>query len=136
VAAVAAATVALAGCTSVRNDLGTANSGCYVALPAASAAVGHTGRLLGVRLFDVPSLKGTSNLLYEAAVGAPGAKVQRVCLVAFTGHFDAGRVDRPIGASTGHLAVVEVSYPGNRLLATLLLGRESLPFGHSHLGLF
>ncbi len=130
-----AAAIALAGCTSVRNDLGTADSGCYVALPTASSAVGGAGRLLGVRLEGVPALKADSALLYRAAVSAVGPKVHRVCLVAFTGRFSATKVARPVGGFYGRVAVVELEYPDNRLLATLLVGRDSLPFGHSHLGL-
>ncbi|HVX20234.1 MAG TPA: hypothetical protein VHB02_02690 [Acidimicrobiales bacterium] len=134
-AVVLAAAAVLAGCTSVRNDLGTSNSGCYVALPAASAAVGDVGRLLGVRLVDVSSLPADSHLLYRAATTAPGPTVQRVCLVGFAGHFEAAGVGRPVGRPSGTLAVVELAYPDSRLLATLLVGRDTLPFGHSHLGL-
>jgi len=133
VAALAAA-VTVAGCTSVRNDLGTANSGCYVALPSASAAVGGHGQLLGVRLVDVSSLRSRSPLLFRAAVTAPRPTPTRVCLVAYTGRFDAAKVERPVGARQGRLAVVELEYPNNRLLATWVVGRQPLPFGHSHLG--
>lgn len=132
----ALAGVALTACTSVRNDLGTSDSGCYVALPTAAAAVGHQGHLRGVRLFDVASLKNRDPRLYRAATSNSGPKVERVCLVAFTGHFDDTGVSRPIGQPQGQLAVVEVEYPDNRLLATLLIARPPLPFGHTHDGLF
>jgi hypothetical protein len=124
----------LAGCTSVRDDLGTASSGCYVALPIATSAVGDQGRLHGVRLVGVPSLRGGDSLLYRAAVSAPPPRVARVCLVAFTGQFQADGVAQPIGRSEGRVAVVELAYPDNRLLATLLIARPPLAFGHSHLG--
>ncbi|HEX4082879.1 MAG TPA: hypothetical protein VHX40_07935 [Acidimicrobiales bacterium] len=130
------ASVALTACTSVRDDLGTSDSGCYVALPVATAAVGHHGHLRGVRLVDVSALRGHASRLYRAATSAPGPKIGHVCLVAYTGHFDADTVTQPIGQPQGVLAVVEVEYPDNRLVATLLIAHPPLSFGHSHLGLF
>lgn len=131
----ALAAVALAGCTSVRNDLGTSNSGCFVALPAAADAVNHQGHLHGVRLVNVSSLRTSEGRLYRAATSTPGSPIERVCLVAFTGHFEASQVSKPIGRTAGRLAVVELEYPDNRLVATLLIARPPLPFGHPHLGL-
>jgi hypothetical protein len=128
--------VALTACTSVRNDLGTSDSGCYVALPVATAAVGHQGHLRGVRLVEVSSLRGHASRLYRAATSVPGPKIEHVCLVAYTGHFDADAVTQPIGQPQGVLAVVEIEYPDNRLVATLLIAHPPLSFGHSHLGLF
>jgi hypothetical protein len=130
------ASVALTACTSVRNDLGTSSSGCYIALPVATAAVGHQGHLRGVRLVGVSSLRSYASRLYRAATSAPGPKIEHVCLVAYTGHFDADAVSRPIGQPQGQLAVVEIEYPDNHLLATLIVAHPPLPFGHSHLGLF
>ncbi|MGH9093183.1 MAG: hypothetical protein ACRDZR_17660, partial [Acidimicrobiales bacterium] len=125
----------LAGCTAARNDLGTADSQCYVAIPAATAAVHGAGRLEGVRLVTVSALRAHSAVLYRAAEAAPGRRAQSVCLVAFGGAFRAGRVTRPVGERAGHLAVVALGFPGNHVLATLLAGRSPLPFGHSHIGL-
>jgi hypothetical protein len=130
------ASVVLTACTSVRDDLGTSDSGCYVALPVATAAVGHQGHLRGVRLVDVSALRGHASRLYRAATSVPGPKIEHVCLVAYTGHFDADTVTQPIGQPQGVLAVVEVEYPDNRLVATLLIAHPPLSFGHSHLGLF
>jgi hypothetical protein len=126
----------LAACTSVRDDLGPSDSECYLALPAAAGAVHHEGRLQGVELATVDSLRSRADRLYEAARSAPRPKVQRVCLVAFSGHFEANRVTMATGQEAGRLAVVELSYPGNRLLATLLVAKPPVPFGHSHIGIF
>lgn len=131
--AVLASALALGGCASVRNDLGTANSSCYIGLPKAVVAVHHHGHLVGVRLVTVTSLVHRSSLLYAAARQAPGKKVNQVCLVAFTGTFHHRAVERPLGHTHGHLAVVELGYPSKRLLATLIVRRLPLPFGHSHL---
>ena len=122
----------LGGCAAARNELGTAASDCYVDLAVASHAVHHEGKLRGVRLVSVPSLRSHAPLLYRTAE-ARGRRVDQVCLVAFGGRFRAGEVDRPIGAPTGNLAVVELGYPGRKLLATLLVTHAPLPFGHYHL---
>lgn len=126
----------LTACSAVRNELGTTNGSCFVALPTAKSALGDHGELVGVRLFTVTSLRRSAPRLYEAAVSAPGPRITRVCLVAFHGHFRAYDVRLPVGDPSGHLAIVEIGYPGNRLLATLLLLRRMpLPFGHSHVGI-
>lgn len=125
----------LAGCTSARNDLGTVDSQCFVAIPPASAAVHSRGRLLGVRLVTVASLRTRHAELYRAARDAEGSGTRSVCLVAFTGGYRARQVASPAGDRTGRMAVVVLAYPGNRVLATLLASRPPLPFGHSHIGL-
>ena len=125
--------VALGGCASARNELGTADSNCYIGLPEGVAAVHHHGHLFGVRLLSVASLERGAPVLYRAARHAPGKKVGQVCLVAFTGSFDAATVEHPLTRSAGHLAVVELGYPSKRLLGTLLLRRAPLPFAHTHL---
>jgi hypothetical protein len=125
----------LGGCTSVRNDLGTNDSGCYIAIPAATAAVHDDGHLEGVRLVGVASLRSFAPALYEAATSVPGPRIESVCLVAFTGRFDAAAVSKPVGRNKGKLAVVELEYPDNRLLATLVVARPSVRFGHSHIGI-
>lgn len=120
----------LAGCSAVRNDLGTSSSSCYEALPMASAAVHHRGHLHGVRLVSAASLRTRAPSLYEVAA-TEGQK--SVCLVAFTGEFTRPAVRRPAGQVEGDLAVVELGYPDGRLLRTLLITRQPLPFGHSHI---
>lgn len=126
----AAGGLVLASCSSVRNDLGTGNSSCYMALPAASAAVHHRGHLHGVRLESTTALRTRAPLLYQAATAEDQ---HSVCLVAFTGRFTRAEVLRPAGQATGDLAVVELGYPDHRVLQTLLFTRQPVPFGHSHI---
>jgi hypothetical protein len=120
-------------CTSGRNALGTSNSGCYVALPAATAAVGGQGHLHGARLVSVASLRRTPRL-FTMATSRPGLRVAQVCLVAFSGTFRADEVKMPRGRQVGHLAVVVLEYPDNTLLGTIILKTVPLRFGHSHVG--
>ena len=124
----------LAGCTAVRNDLGTANSPCYVALPAARQAVHSQGRLVGVHLVSVSSLARAPGLYRVAHVSPNGRPVGKVCLVAFSGHYTAAAVEEPRGRASGHLAVVVLRYQGNNLLGTVLFQRSPQAFGHSHFG--
>jgi len=134
--ALVAATVGLAllaGCTSARSALGTADSGCYVALPGASRAVHHAGHLLGVRLVDVDSLRAHAPRMYLVARSRPGPKVRRVCLAAFAGHFTSADVAMPAGQPAGRVAIVVIEYPNRRLLGTVILGRAPLRFAHTHL---
>jgi hypothetical protein len=122
----------LGGCAAARNVLGTASSGCYVDLALATHAVHHEGRLKGVRLVTVASLRTHAPRLYRAAE-VRGKRLGQVCLVAFGGTFSAETVERPIGNLTGTLAIVELGYPARRLLATLLVEHPPVPFGHYHL---
>jgi hypothetical protein len=122
----------LGGCAAAREELGTAASGCFVDLALASHAVHHHGRLRGVRLVSVRSLSTHAPLLFHAAE-VDGKRLAQVCLVAFDGRFVARQVERPIGAPLGDLAVVELGYPRRRVLATLIVTRPPLPFGHSHI---
>jgi len=131
-AALAVSALGLGGCAAAREELGTAASGCFVDLALASHAVHDHGRLLGVRLVSVTSLSAHAPLLFNAAE-VEGRRLAQVCLVAFGGHFVARGVERPIGAPSGVLAVVELGYPRRRLLATLLVTRPPLPFGHYHI---
>ncbi len=125
--------LALGGCTSARANLGTSDSPCFVALPAAAAAVHHTGRLVGVRLRTVGSLRGARGV-HEVLVAAHDTQGQRVCLVAFSGDYHRADVARPAGRQAGHLAVVVLSYPASTVEGTVILIRAPLEFGHSRLG--
>ncbi|HUA95059.1 MAG TPA: hypothetical protein VMB82_05980 [Acidimicrobiales bacterium] len=125
----------LSACTAVRNDLGTAQSQCYVAIPAATAAIHAQKHLKGVALVGLGSLRNLDHQLYRAAVETSGRPSASVCLVAFTGHFQADQVTAPVGQPSGRLAVVALRYPDNRVLATLLVPHPPFAFGHSHIGL-
>ncbi|HVC14163.1 MAG TPA: hypothetical protein VND62_04810 [Acidimicrobiales bacterium] len=130
-AALVIGALGIGGCAAARNELGTASSSCYVDLARASHAVHHHGHLQGVRLVPVAWLRPHAPLLFDAAT-THGRRPGQVCLVAFGGRFRAGGVEHPVGHSSGNLAVVEVAYPGRTLLATLLVTRPPLPFGHFH----
>ena len=130
-AILAVAGLTLGGCASARNDLGTRDSSCYLAIPTAAAAVHHRGQLHGVLLASTASLRTRDGRLYREA-RAHGQR--NVCLVAFTGHFQAGSVAHPLGhRASGDVAIVELGYPDHRLLGTVLATRQTLPFGHSHI---
>ncbi|MGP0031489.1 MAG: hypothetical protein ACLPVF_13400 [Acidimicrobiales bacterium] len=122
-----------AGCTSARSNLGTSDSSCYLALPAAARAVHRQGRLAGVHLYSLGTLRHVAPLVYQAV--APGhATSQRVCVVEFEGRFSESSVADPHGRTAGRLAVVVTAMPSNRLLGTVLFARTPLHFGHPHVG--
>ena len=87
--------------------------------------------LEGVRKFTVAGLKGPAPHLYAKLKDELSGK-QAVCLVAYTGHFDARDVSKAFGRSTGSLAVVAVKTPGNELVGTLILARLPVRFQHTH----
>ena len=129
-----ASTVSLAGCAATRNELGLSDGLCYVALPAANAAVHGQGSLLGLRLRRVSDLLPVRQLPRMSRIGR-GMDIStgtRLCLVAFRGDFSSSDVTKPRGLPSGRVAVVVLTYPNNRLLATVILRHPPLPFGHSH----
>jgi hypothetical protein len=71
----------------------------------------------------------------EAATGAPGPLVRRVCLVAYRGSFGPDLVEDPLELRSGRLAVLVVEYPDSRLLGTVVFHRLPLRFGHARAGL-
>jgi hypothetical protein len=123
----------LAGCTSARSSLGTTDASCYQALPTATNAVQSHGRLIGLHLFTLKELKSKAPHLYRFIVARVKAP-QPVCVVGFTGKFTSAKVSKPLGRSSGELAVVVSTSPGNKLLATVIFSHAPLKFGHSHLG--
>jgi len=129
----ALAVAVLAGCTTARSSLGTSDSSCYLALPTATKAIGSHGHLLGVQKFSLSALrKKAPHLLHDLATTASGSET--VCIVAFTGNFTTGSVSEPRGRSSGHLAAVVSTTPGNHLLGTVIFTKAPLHFGHSHVG--
>jgi hypothetical protein len=120
----------LTGCSSARAGLGTTDESCYLALPTASQAVGGHGHLSGIRKYRVANMKSLAPRLYHyIAVQAPTTQV--ICLAGYTGTFSQSMVEKPIGHPTGKLAVVVVTFPGNKVLATLLLEKLPVRFQHS-----
>jgi hypothetical protein len=120
-----------AGCTSARADLGTSDSSCYLSLPAATKAVGPHSRLLGVHLFTLDELRTKAPKLYAQI--APHHTTQRVCVMAFSGHFTSDAVSMPHGRSAGPVAVAVLSSPSNHLLGTVIFKQLPLRFAHSHI---
>jgi hypothetical protein len=123
----------VAACTTVRDDLGRSQSACYLALPSAAKAAGDHHRLVGVQLLTVGSLRQRSASLFdELHLGHSSA--QRVCVFAFEGNFTQVSVSKPLGQPAGHLVVVVLTSPANRLIGSVIGSHLPLGFGHSHIG--
>ena len=123
----------VAGCTSVRNNLGTADSACYLTLPASTRAVGSHARLVGVHLVTLAALRRQTPELFDALAHQP-ASGQKVCLVAFAGSFTSASVSKPLGKPSGPLAVVITKIPSDEVLGTVIVRGPPLHFGHPHIG--
>jgi len=121
----------LAACSSARTDVGTSDQSCFRALPTASEAVGDQGHLSGVRKYTLNTLHGLAPRLADRLADQVPAG-QAVCLVAYSGQFEAGHVSKPLGLPKGPLAVAVVTWPGDTLLGTLILNAIPVRFGHSH----
>ncbi|MGD0882360.1 MAG: hypothetical protein ABSB09_12410 [Acidimicrobiales bacterium] len=130
-AVVGLAAALLAGCTTARSDLGTADESCYLGLPAASQAVDGHGRLTGVDLMDASALRKKAPILARTLV-PERATTSRFCVFAFTGNFERAKVARPYGRPSGRLAVVVLAEPSLHLLGTFLFRNPPLQFGHAH----
>lgn len=123
----------LAGCTSVRNSLGTSDSSCYTALPTAARSVGPHSKLIGVEQFTVRSLSHKAPAVIRSVV-AGRASSQRLCVIEFVGTFTPSSVDLPFGRMSGRLAVVVTEAPSNRLLGTVIFRHAPLHLQHDHIG--
>lgn len=126
--------VSLGGCTATRNDLGTTNGSCYVAIPAASGAVHGHGRLLGARLDSVQALKNFAPKLSEAVLAHDNTLNSRICLVAFGGNFSRTSVSSGTGYPKGSIAVVVLEYPSSKVIVTFISERSIANFSHTHFG--
>ncbi|HEX4434264.1 MAG TPA: hypothetical protein VH012_05510 [Acidimicrobiales bacterium] len=132
VAALVLAASLLASCSSARSDLGsTSGSSCYQAVPTAARAVGGHGHLEGVRKYTLNGLRAVAPRLYKH-LADDLSKKQGVCVAGYTGHFTAAEVEKPLGRSTGTLAVAVVTTPGNTLLGTLILTKLPVRFQQTH----
>jgi len=130
-AAVLAMAALLGACSSARTDVGTSANSCYQAIPVASEAVADHGHLAGVRKETLASLRGLAPGLADVLADQVPAG-QAVCLVAYDGHFASADVAKPLGRGHGTVAVAVVTWPGKKLLATLVLERIPPRFGHTH----
>jgi hypothetical protein len=125
------AAAVFAGCSSARTGLGTADESCYLALPAASKAVGGHGHLEGIRKYSIGGLKGVAPRLYKGLANqVPNG--QALCIAGYTGSFEESAVTKAMGRSSGKLAVVVVTTPGNKVLGTLILSKLPVRFQHTH----
>ncbi|HWE69660.1 MAG TPA: hypothetical protein VG205_04825 [Acidimicrobiales bacterium] len=123
----------IAGCTSARSDLGTSDSPCFLALPAATKAAGPHSRFSGVHLYTLASLQKKAPHLYQALSSEP-ASSQRICAIAFSGTFTRTSVSHPLGLASGSVAVVVLKTPSNQLLGTVIFNHAPVRFGHTHTG--
>jgi hypothetical protein len=137
------ATVAgTAGCASVRSGLGTSSSVCFRAIPVGKTAVqAKSSTFVGVRSAsekDIEKFGSTHDLLVAEMIKRNGGKLKGLCLIAFHGSFDPTSVHELLGPvpPVGHraYAVVVVSEPSNKLLATLIRSKEPISFTHYVVG--
>ncbi len=122
-----------AGCTSVRSNLGTSDSSCYLGLPAAMHAVGSHSRLLGAHLVTLADLRHQAPMLVDQ-ISPKGSPKQSLCVFGFSGHYTSAEVSKPHGLPTGQVAIVVLTRPANQLLGTVILRRVPLRFSHFHIG--
>ncbi len=127
----------LSGCTSARDTLGTNSSPCFHALALAADAVHDRGKFAGVRLVSDSGL-GKMRHVEPVVKARSTTRLHNVCLVAYRGDFRLSQVMRPAGkmpsSGVGHFAIVVVSTPQNKLLATFVLANEPVRFRHLALG--
>jgi hypothetical protein len=129
----ALAACVLVGCANARSSLGTSDSSCYLALPAATTAVHSHGKLVGVHLYTLATLRQKEPRLFKR-LSVPHASPQRICVFEFTGTFTKDSVSRPLGVPSGRLAVVVLKTPSNQLVGTVVLSHPPLRFNHTHIG--
>jgi hypothetical protein len=85
---------------------------------------------LGVQGFTLDSLRRKAPDLYrELRTSDPGST--RLCVVAFSGRFDAASVANARGRSSGGLAVVISTTSGKHLLGTIIFAKPPLRIGRS-----
>jgi hypothetical protein len=123
----------LAGCTAARDTLGTNSSPCFRALALAEDAVHHRGEFAGVRLVSDSTLSKRSH--FESVLKQRSTTpLHDLCLVSYRGSYRPSQVKRPAGkvpaSGVGHFAIVAVSTPQNKLLATFVLEKEPVRFRH------
>jgi hypothetical protein len=124
----------LSSCTSARSSLGTSDSSCFLDLPTASQAVGGHGHFVGIHLFSVSQLGKLAPNLMDHITDIQAAKATHVCVAAYEGQFTSANVMKPLGKSSGRLAVVVVDASNQKLIGTDIITRAPLHFGHSHVG--
>ena len=124
--------VALGGCASPHNSLGTGSSPCFQALPSATKAVHGKGRLVGVRRVSLSQLRRPpSTPPSSTPPGQPPNQANRsVCVVAFRGNFGPGEVEHENVQRSGNYAVVVVGEHGGTPLRAFVTNELPLRFRH------
>jgi hypothetical protein len=126
-AGLALAVVALAGCASTHNSLGTGSRPCFQALPSATRAVHNKGRLIGVRRVSLAQLHRPTT---TSSSQPPDQSRRSVCVVAFQGKFAPGDVDHVAVPRSGNYAVVVVGEHGGEPLRATVTDQLPLRFRH------
>jgi hypothetical protein len=158
--ALSASIAMTAGCASVRSGLGTSSAVCYSAIPVGRAAIGKPAPVIsssgpgshaphpapspvfvGIRSAsqkDIDIFGKTHDYLRSELDRRNGGPIHSLCLVAFRGSFDPNSVKDlilpvpPVGRRI--YAVVVVSEPHNKLLATFIRTKVPLDFAHYAVG--
>jgi hypothetical protein len=138
-ALIASTAIGLGGCGAGRDALGTNAGPCFMALPVAKQAVAGRGKFIGVRLTDVSKLTAPNERAMRALLDLlPAAPAHDVCLVAYTGSFTPGQVERYLGpppaGGVGRYAIAVVTVPNPDLLATFVVRQAPLTFTRVHVG--
>ncbi len=130
--------VALGGCASAHNSLGTGSSTCFQALPSATKAVHNKGLFLGVRRVRLSQLRrppspapGQPSTSQPPTTLSPSQAERSVCVVAFQGRFGPGDVERAPPRSGNYAIVVIGEHGGDPLRAFVT---DTLPLHFRHLG--
>ena len=122
--------VALAGCTSPRDLLGSSSSPCFRALPVAARALRGAGHYAGVRYLSPKAL--------AEMVDAEGSQVERrafgatrtaVCAVAYQGSFITSRITGAVSEhASGSFALVIVAAQPDTVIGVIIERTPSLRF--------
>ncbi|HEY1634125.1 MAG TPA: hypothetical protein VGF64_05160 [Acidimicrobiales bacterium] len=123
--------VALGGCASAHNSLGTGSSTCFQALPSATDAVHSKGRLLGVRRVALSQLRRPPTPPTQAnQPNQPNQSNRSVCVVAFQGKYAPGDVANETMPRSGNFAIVVVGEHGGQPLRAFVTDTLPLRFRH------
>ena len=139
IASIGVAAVGLGACGAGRDGLGTNVGPCFAALPVARQAVKGRGSLAGVRLADVSRFTDRhERAMHELLDLLPLPPGHEVCLIAYTGSFTPGQVERPLGppppGGVGRYAIAVVTTAKPELLATFVVRHEPVNFARVHVG--
>jgi len=115
----------LASCASPRNALNTSSGSCFRALPAAQAAVGRKGSLVGVR-------KVTKDEIAPKIPQAASIGPRTLCAIAFRAMYQPGDVAGADPAGPGGFALVLFDAEHSTVVGFFVL--DTLPVRFHHRG--